>query len=66
MKVAYFHNKSEIHPSVMPAKAGIQKYRVVKKHWTPAFAGVKIYEFAPVASLKNVTEGDEFEGNVDS
>ncbi len=24
----------------MPAKAGIQEYQPVTKHWTPAFAGV--------------------------
>jgi len=24
----------------MPAKAGIQEYRLLQKHWTPAFAGV--------------------------
>jgi hypothetical protein len=27
-------------PNVMPAKTGIQKYQMAKKHWTPAFAGV--------------------------
>jgi hypothetical protein len=31
---------------VIPAKAGIQKYQLVTKHWTPAFAGVTtFYEF---------------------
>ena len=34
---------------VIPAKAGIQKYQMVTKHWTPAFAGVTtFYEVAKV------------------
>ncbi len=28
---------------VIPAKAGIQEYQPVKKHWTPAFAGVTTF-----------------------
>jgi hypothetical protein len=29
--------------AVMPAKAGIQEYQRVTKHWTPAFAGVTTF-----------------------
>jgi hypothetical protein len=27
----------------MPAKAGIRRYPVVEKHWTPAFAEVTVF-----------------------
>jgi hypothetical protein len=29
--------------AVIPAKAGIQEYQWVTKHWTPAFAGVTTF-----------------------
>jgi hypothetical protein len=35
--------------NVIPAKAGIQKFQPVTKHWTPAFAGVT--SFYEVVSL---------------
>jgi hypothetical protein len=33
----------ETATAVMPAKAGIQEYQPVTKHWTPAFAGVTTF-----------------------
>jgi hypothetical protein len=36
----------KINKIVIPAKAGIQEFQVVTKHWTPVFTGVTtFYDF---------------------
>jgi hypothetical protein len=41
----------KINKIVIPAKAGIQEFQVVTKHWTPVFTGVTtFYDFIKIES----------------